>query len=66
MYGLVQDINRFTGKPQKGCYSTPDGQGHIEGSGRQWEATRRDVPGVTANCETLAEAADFAHYGGAA
>ena len=63
MYGLQQDINHFTGRPQPGCYSTPDGQGHVEKNGREWDATREDIPGVTANCETLEEAAQYAHYG---
>lgn len=62
-YGMIRDTNVFTGQPQPGCYSTPDGVGHVEKKGREWHAWRRDIPGVTAHNDTLEEAAQYAHYG---
>lgn len=63
MYGMLKAVNVFTHKPQAGCYITPDGQGHIHRNGREWDAWRDDKPGVTAHCDTLQEAANYAHYG---
>lgn len=62
-YGMIQDVNRFTGLPQDGCYSTPDGMGHVEREGRKWHVWRNDIPGVMAHYDTLKEAAQYAHYG---
>jgi len=52
-YGLYRNT-------RTGSYHTPDGIGHIERDRREWSAWRDDNPGVTANCTTLAEAAQYA------
>ncbi len=48
-----------------GCYRTPDGQGHVERAGKEWHAWRDDRPGITAVCDTMREAAQYAHHGDA-
>lgn len=63
MHGMIRNKNVFTGKPVKGSYSTPDGKGHVEGTSGNWTAWRDDNPGVEAICDTLREAAQYAHHG---
>lgn len=55
-YGMV--ANRSIGS-----YSTPDGIGHIERNGRQWDAWRDDTPGITAHYSTMRAASQYAHHG---
>lgn len=46
-----------------GYYTTPDGVGHIQRTGKTWEAWRDDTPGILAIYDTMRDASQFAHHG---